>query len=79
MAVVPPRSPLETDELGPLSSEEFLFHLSRGAELLRNGQVHEAKAAIESALRMQPSDPQGQDLLGAVYFKLGICPLDLCR
>ena len=56
------------------ASEEFLFHIYRGAELLRSDQVHEAKSEIETALRMQPRDQKGQDLLAAVYFRLGMYP-----
>src|SRR5580698_6334428 len=55
--------------------EDFLFHLYRGSELLQENRVLEAKEELEYALTMQPSDPKGQDLLGAVYFRLGLYPL----
>ena len=58
-----------------LAGTDFLFHLYRGAELLQDNQVHEAKSEIESALRLQPSEPQGQDLLALVYFRLGLYPM----
>ena len=54
--------------------EDFLFHLYRGSELLQENRVLEAKEELEFALTMQPSDPKGQDLLGAVYFRLGHYP-----
>jgi Tetratricopeptide repeat len=54
--------------------EDFLFHLYRGSELLQENRVLEAKEELEYALTMQPSDPKGQDLLGAVYFRLGHYP-----
>jgi uncharacterized protein (AIM24 family) len=56
------------------AGEEFLFHLYRGSELLQDNRVHDAKAALEQALSLQPSDPKGQDLLGIVYFRLGLYP-----
>lgn len=56
------------------AGEEFLFHLYRGSELLQDNRVHDAKAELEQALSLQPSDPKGQDLLGIVYFRLGLYP-----
>src|SRR5258706_9944753 len=57
-----------------LTGEDFLFHLYRGSELLQDNRVHEAKSELEQALALQPSDPKGQDLLGIVYFRLGMYP-----
>jgi uncharacterized protein (AIM24 family) len=57
-----------------VAQEDFLFHLYRGSELLQENRVLEAKEELEFALTMQPSDPKGQDLLGAVYFRLGHYP-----
>jgi hypothetical protein len=57
-----------------VAQEDFLFHLYRGSELLQDSRVLEAKEELEFALTMQPSDPKGQDLLGAVYFRLGLYP-----
>jgi hypothetical protein len=54
--------------------EDFLFHLYRGSELLQDNCVEEAKEELERALRMQPLDVEGQGLLGAVYFRLGLYP-----
>jgi len=64
------RSPLSRD----IAGEDFLFHLYRGSELLQDNRVHDAKAELEQALSLQPSDPKGQDLLGIVYFRLGLYP-----
>jgi Flp pilus assembly protein TadD len=57
-----------------VTQEDFLFHLYRGSELLQENRVLEAKEELEFALTMQPSEPKGQDLLGAVYFRLGLYP-----
>jgi uncharacterized protein (AIM24 family) len=57
-----------------VAGEDFLFHLYRGSELLQDNRVHDAKVELEQALSLQPSDPKGQDLLGIVYFRLGLYP-----
>lgn len=57
-----------------IAAEDFLFHLYRGSELLQDNRVHDAKVELEQALALQPSDPKGQDLLGIVYFRLGLYP-----
>lgn len=67
------RRPPAGDGVAP-SEDDFLFHLYRGAELLQDNQVHEAKSELESALRARPKDPRGQDLLAFVYFRLGLYP-----
>jgi Tetratricopeptide repeat len=67
-----PRSPSMPD--AEAVREEFLFHLYRGSELLQDGRVHEAKESLESALRLQPLEAKGQDLLAVVYFRLGLYP-----
>ncbi len=54
--------------------EEFLFHLSRGSEYLVENHVERAKEELERALRYQPHDGKGQDLLASVYFRLGLHP-----
>jgi Flp pilus assembly protein TadD len=54
--------------------EEFLFHLYRGSELLKDDDVYEAKSELERALSLQPQDVEGQSLLGMVYFRLGHYP-----
>jgi Tetratricopeptide repeat len=70
----PPRKPSRTPQPDDLAGSDFLFHLYRGAELLQENQVHEAKSELENALRLQPREPQGQDLLAQVYFRLGLYP-----
>jgi Tfp pilus assembly protein PilF/uncharacterized protein (AIM24 family) len=57
-----------------VASEDFLFHLYRGSELLQDNRVHEAKEELEQALTLQPRDPKGQDLLAVVYFRIGLYP-----
>ncbi len=72
-APVPP----ESEHPAPSSAfngEDFLFHLYRGSELLQDNCVSEAKEELERALRFQPSDAEGQGLLGIVYFRLGMYP-----
>lgn len=54
--------------------EDFLYHLSRGSELLIENRVVEAKDELERALGFQPKDHKGQDLLAGVYFRLGVYP-----
>jgi len=66
--------PQPADSVREVASEEFLFHLYRGAELLQDARVHEAKEELEAALDLQPRDPKGQDLLAVVYFRLGLYP-----
>lgn len=58
----------------PPANEDFLFHLSRGSELLMQNRVVEAKEELEKALETRPTDAQGQDLLAGVYFRLGVYP-----
>ena len=58
----------------PDATEDFLFHLYRGSELLQDNRVHEAKEELEQALKLQPRDAKGQDLLAVVYFRLGLYP-----
>ncbi|HEY8430909.1 MAG TPA: tetratricopeptide repeat protein, partial [Sandaracinaceae bacterium] len=58
----------------PPANDDFLFHLSRGSELLVQNRVVEAKEELERALALRPQDAQGQDLLAGVYFRLGVYP-----
>lgn len=62
---------LRRDDETP-ANEDFLFHLSRGSELLMENRVVEAKEQLETALSFQPRDAQSQDLLAGVYFRLGV-------
>lgn len=65
----PPRELRVDDEAQ--DDENFLFHLYRGSELLQDGREHEAKEELEKALLQKPGDQKGQDLLAAVYFRVG--------
>lgn len=77
MPLVPPDAKRASNNRTPsteVASEDFLFHLYRGSELLQDNRVHEAKEELEAALQLQPLDAKGQDLLGVVYFRLGMYP-----
>ncbi len=63
-----------TESAREVSSEDFLFHLYRGSELLQDNRVLEAKEELEAALLLQPRDAKGQDLLAFVYFRIGLYP-----
>ena len=65
-------APLAAGSAREGAHEDFLFHLYRGSELLQENRVHEAKEELELALTMQPRDAKGQDLLAAVYFRIGL-------
>ncbi len=67
------RRPLRREDELP-ANEDFLFHLSRGSELLMQNRVVEAKEELETALSHRPRDAQSQDLLAGVYFRLGVYP-----
>lgn len=75
MTGAPPSMAAAAAEAGrDVASEDFLFHLYRGSELLQDNRVLEAKSELEHALTLQPSDPKGQDLLAVVYFRIGLYP-----
>src|ERR1700685_2341185 len=67
-------STLSSESTRDVAQEDLLFHLYRGSELLQENRVLEAKEELEFALTMQPLEPKGQDLLGTVYFRLGLSP-----
>lgn len=67
-------APPPADSSRDVVQEDFLFHLYRGSELLQENRVLEAKEELEFALTVQPLDAKGQDLLGTVYFRLGLYP-----
>ncbi len=73
-SVPPPPPGLEPEPSAEALGEEFLFHLYRGSELLKDDQFYEAKTELERALAFQPRDVEGQSLLGVVYFRLGHYP-----
>ncbi|MDX2052067.1 MAG: tetratricopeptide repeat protein [Polyangiaceae bacterium] len=66
--------PSDAPSSGNFESEDFLFHLYRGSELLQDNCVAEAKEELERAFKLQPQDLEGQSLLGVVYFRLGLYP-----
>jgi hypothetical protein len=55
-------------------SEEFLFHLYRGMELLQDNRASEAKDELEQALAREPSDAKAQELLASACFRIGQIP-----
>ncbi len=55
-------------------TEDFLYHLYRGSELLTDGRFDGAREELDRAMRLQPRDPAAQDLLAKLYFRLGIHP-----
>ena len=73
-SVPPPPSNGESEPHAAALGEEFLFHLYRGSELLKDDQFYEAKSELERALSFRPRDIEGQSLLGVVYFRLGHYP-----
>jgi hypothetical protein len=81
-SIQPVALPLESEPpTSDVAGEDFLYHLSRGSELLKENLVAEAKEALELALSLQPRDLRGQGLLGVVYFRLGLYPraIDIYR
>ncbi|MFW6067118.1 MAG: tetratricopeptide repeat protein [Myxococcota bacterium] len=59
---------------GTVPTEDFLYHLHRGSDLLMQDRMVEAKEELERALAYQPQDAKSQDLLAGVYFRLGVYP-----
>lgn len=51
--------------------EEFLFHLTRGTELIGAGDADGARAALERARSLRPKDVKVLGLLGQAYYRLG--------
>jgi uncharacterized protein (AIM24 family)/thioredoxin-like negative regulator of GroEL len=51
--------------------EEFVFHLTRGAQLLGRGEVEEARADLERALGLRPRDAKVLGLLGQAFYRQG--------
>ncbi|WP_242344670.1 tetratricopeptide repeat protein [Anaeromyxobacter terrae] len=51
--------------------EEFLFHLTRGTELIGAGDADGARAALERARTLRPKDVKVLGLLGQAYYRLG--------
>jgi Flp pilus assembly protein TadD len=67
---------LETELLSQLDDankdDDFLYYLHRGSELLQRKKPDEARLALERAYQLSPNNPKAQNLLGLVYFKLGL-------
>jgi hypothetical protein len=68
---VPDSELLEEESEGEID-DDFLYHLYQGGELLQAGRVEEAKAQLEKAFDLSPKNSRGQNMLGLVYFKLGL-------
>ncbi len=51
--------------------EEFLYHLNRGGDLLAQGELEPARAALTRARQLRPRDPKALGLLGQSLYKLG--------
>jgi tetratricopeptide (TPR) repeat protein len=51
--------------------EEFLYHLSRGSDLLAKGEAEAAKASLERAAQLRPRDSKVLGLLGQAAYRLG--------
>ncbi len=67
---------IELDDAGTwsVSTEEFLAHIHRSSELMRQERGDEARKLLKKAFEARMDDPSGQATLGLVYFKLGIYP-----
>ncbi len=51
--------------------EEFLYHLSRGSDLLARGEAEPALAALTRAAHLRPRDSKVLGLLGQASYRLG--------
>src|SRR5512141_2455132 len=49
--------------------EEFLYHLSRGSDLLAKGEAEAAKASLERAAQLRPRDSKVLGLLGQAAYR----------
>jgi tetratricopeptide (TPR) repeat protein len=63
------QSPGEEEVAG--FDEEFLYHLSRGSDLLARGEAELARASLERALQLRPRDTTVLGLLGQACYRLG--------
>ncbi|NOZ85614.1 MAG: tetratricopeptide repeat protein [Deltaproteobacteria bacterium] len=52
-------------------SDDFLLHLYKGEEALREGSLDDAKDYLEQAFRLKPDHEQTLSLLGLAYYRLG--------
>ena len=51
--------------------EEFLYHLSRGSDLLARGEAEAARASLDRAAQLRPRDAKVLGLLGQASYRLG--------
>jgi len=65
-----PEGPASEEEVEGLD-EEFLHHLSRGAELLARGDAGEARRSLERAAHLRPRDGKVMGLLGQACYRAG--------
>lgn len=72
MAQLEPRPDAARDGEDGAVDEDFLYHLYRGGELLASGKNLEARDELERAYHLKPHNQKAQNLLGLVYFKLGL-------
>ena len=63
---------LSDDDWDAEVDDDFLFHLVQGGGLMRSGRMVEAKEHLEKAFSLKPDNARGQNMLGLVYFKLGL-------
>jgi hypothetical protein len=56
------------------TDKAYVQHLVRGGELLRADKIDEARAELEQANTLKPGDGKILNLLGLVYFRLGLYP-----
>lgn len=52
--------------------EDLAYYLEQGDEHLAHHRLEDARIALERAYQIEPEDSRTQNLLGLVYFKLGL-------
>ncbi len=65
-----PRGPGSEEEVEGLD-EEFLYHLSRGSDLLARGESAEARQSLQRAAHLRPKDGKVLGLLGQACYRMG--------
>ncbi|HEY6106427.1 MAG TPA: tetratricopeptide repeat protein, partial [Anaeromyxobacteraceae bacterium] len=63
--------PAGTEEEVEGLDEEFLYHLSRGSDLLARGDAEAALTSLSRAAQLRPRDSQVLGLLGQASYRLG--------
>ncbi len=63
--------PAGTEEEVEGLDEEFLYHLSRGSDLLARGEAESALTPLSRAAQLRPRDSQVLGLLGQAAYRLG--------